>query len=197
VQQGRARLLYEGLSYAVPIWWVTLDEQSNAKLRNGSAFLVDCGQGIFAATPAHVFKEYCEEKREATVIACQIGNSLFDLEARLIGCDLENDVATFRVEPSDAVVIAKSILSSRAEDWPPVPAKEGDFAFFAGFPAQSRGMSPTRHFFATVPYQAMTHITSIIDHQISCRFDREKMLDIGGYPTASRDRPIAKPNAFW
>jgi hypothetical protein len=174
------RLLHEGLDYAVPIWWVSTDQQCNLQLRNGSACLVDCGHGIFAVTAAHVFKEYCDAKSAAKETVCQIGNALFDPEARLIDCYLEIDISTFRIDASDAAAIDKPILSVREDNWPPLPPDEGNFAFFAGFPAQSRGMSPTGHYFATTPYRAMMPISRITDHQITCRFDREKMLDLGG-----------------
>jgi hypothetical protein len=174
------RLLHEGLSYALPIWWVAAHHQDNLQLRNATAFLVDCGHGIFAVTAAHVFQEYCDSKRAAKKTVCQLGNELFDPESRLIACDLEIDIATFSVDAADAAAINQSILSVREENWPPLPAEEGNFAFFTGFPAQSRGMSPTGQYFATVPYRAMTPISRITDHQITCRFDREKMLDLGG-----------------
>jgi hypothetical protein len=41
-------------------------------------------------------------------------------------------------------------------------------------------MTPTGRFFATAPYFAMPPITSVTDRQITCRFDREKMLALSG-----------------
>jgi len=49
---GRS-LLLSGLEYAVPFWWVFEDHTNSLTLRNGSAFLVNCGHGIFAVTAAH------------------------------------------------------------------------------------------------------------------------------------------------
>jgi hypothetical protein len=34
--------------------------------------------------------------------------------------------------------------------------------------------------FTTAPYFATSPITSVTDHQIACRFDREKMIDFSG-----------------
>jgi hypothetical protein len=174
-----ARLLEEGMGYVVPIFWLALDAEQTAELRNGSAFLVDCGQGTFAVTAAHVFVAYTEAKRTAAQIACQIGNLLFDPEAKLIDRDTSTDIATFRLSPEDVAKIDKPVLSSNEANWPPSPANEGDFAFFAGYPAQARGMAPG-NYFAAVPYRAMTPITTITDYQITCRFNRDKMLDHSG-----------------
>src|SRR6266704_3931130 len=49
-------LLRSGLDFAMPLWWVFKNHDTDTGLRNGSAFLVDFGHGIFAVTAAHVFK---------------------------------------------------------------------------------------------------------------------------------------------
>ena len=175
-----ARILHDGLNYAVPIWWVATDSEYRLSLRSGTAFLVDCGCGVFAVTAEHVFRQYRADKRAAKEIACQIGNALFDPDEHLIAFDPELDVATFRLSATDVTAIGKPTISASATTWPPRSADEGNFAFFAGFPAPSRGISSTGHFLAAVPYMAMTPITVITERQITCRFDRKKWVDIGG-----------------
>jgi hypothetical protein len=178
-----------GLRFAVPLWWLFIDHGNIASLRNGSASLVDFGQGVFAVTAAHVFREYCEAKRAAVAIGCQLGCILFDPEARLIACRDDLDIATFRVDADEVEQIGKNIATLGPPNWAPLNPAAGNFAFFAGFPAQSRGMTPTGSGFATLPYFAMTPITSVTDHQIACRFDREKMIDFsgGGLPPIGYD----------
>ena len=90
-------LLHSGLAFAVPLWWLSKDKRHNLGLRNGSAFLVDHGHGIFVVTAAHVFAEYQRAKKASLEIACQLGHALFDPEARLISCRDDLDIATFRV----------------------------------------------------------------------------------------------------
>jgi hypothetical protein len=175
-----AGLLHSGLSFAVPLWWIFKSKEEGLQLRNGSAFLVDFGQGIFAVTAAHVFTEYLEAKESAEEIGCQLGNVLFEPERRVIGCRQDLDVATFRVSPPEADQINKSTVKPDPPRWEPLMPAAKNFAFFAGFPAQTRGMSPTGNFFATAPYFAMPPITGVTDRQITCRFEREKMLDLGG-----------------
>jgi hypothetical protein len=98
----------------------------------------------------------------------------------LISCRADLDIATFRVIASEVEIIGKSVVTPGPPNWEPLSPDVGNFAFFAGFPEQTRGMTPGGHFFATAPYFAMTHITSVTDHQITCRFNREKMIDFSG-----------------
>jgi hypothetical protein len=172
-------LLHSGLAFAVPLWWVSKDQGDDLRLRNGSAFLVNYGRGIFAVTAAHVFAEYREAKGTAHAIVCQLGHVLFEPEGKLISCRDDLDIATFRVSTAEAEQIDKPMVSAGPPYWEPLNPAVGDFAFFAGFPAQTRGMTSNGHF-ATAPYFAMPRITSVTDHQITCRFDREKMIDLGG-----------------
>jgi hypothetical protein len=181
-------LLNSGLNYAVPMWWIFNDQEAGFKLRNGSAFLVDLGQGIFAVTAAHVFRGYVEAKAAAVAIGCQLGDALFDPEAQLICCRDDLDIATFRVTESDVDQIGKSIVTSGPPNWEPLNPEAGNFAFFAGFPAQTRGVI-SGHAFATAPYFAMPAITSVTDHQIVCRFDWDKSISFGesGFPPQAYD----------
>jgi hypothetical protein len=175
-----ANLLHSGLAFAIPLWWLSEDQTANFTLRNGSAFLADHGQGIFAVTAAHVFSEYQEAKRTAREVVCQLGHALFNPETQLISCRDDLDIATFRVSASEAKQIDKPIVMlADPPHWEPLNPAAGNFAFLAGFPAQTRGMTASGHF-VTAPYFAMPPITSVTDRQIACRFDREKMIDLGG-----------------
>jgi len=138
-------LLHSGLAFAVPLWWLENHEE-NLQLCNGSTFLADYGRGVFAVTAAHVFLAYCEAKRTAVTIACQLGNALFDPEAQLISCRDDLDIATFRVSASEVQIIGKSVVTPGPPNWGPLSPAVGNFAFFAGFPEQTRGMTPSGHF---------------------------------------------------
>src|SRR5216684_415888 len=90
-------LLHSGLAFAIPLWWVVCYPDTSVGLRNGSAFLANLGEEVFAVTAAHVFREYMAAKRLAVSIGCQLGTLLFDPAARLICCRDDLDIATFRV----------------------------------------------------------------------------------------------------
>jgi hypothetical protein len=125
-------LLHSGLAFAIPLWWVFENAEIGIALRNGSAFLVDLGCGVFAVTGAHVFKEYLRAKKTAGAIGCQLGNLLFDPEVQLISCRDDLDIATFRVSPAEAEWIGKPIVKSGPPNWEPLTPTVGNFAFFAG-----------------------------------------------------------------
>jgi hypothetical protein len=174
-----AGLLQSGLDFAVPLWWLLDDRETGLCLRNGSAFLADLGRGPIGITAAHVYREYLAAKRASVSIGCQLGSALIEPETRLICCRDDLDIATFRMSASEVEQIGKSVASHGPPQWAPLNPAVGNFAFFAGFPAQSRVLTPTVDF-ATAPYFAMTPITSITDHQIACRFDRERAIDFSG-----------------
>jgi hypothetical protein len=174
------KILHSGLKFAIPIWWVFQDQAGAFGLRNGTSFLIDLGQGVVAVTAAHVFREYCENRRRSQAIACQLGNALFDPKAHQIDCDDDLDIATFRISAETLEQIGKPVLPASPPDWTPLNPVETEFIFFAGFPAQSRGMTPTGRIFAAVPYFAMLPTTRVTDRQITCRFERDKMIDFSG-----------------
>jgi len=172
-------LLRSGLPFAIPLWWVSENSATGIGLRNGSAFLADLGHGVFAVSAAHVFKQYLADKRSTIAIGCQLGDILFDPETQLICCRDDLDIATFRVSTSEVRQIDKAIVTPGPPNWGPLSPAAGDFAFFAGFPAQTRGITPNGNF-ATVPYLAMPEITSVTDRQIACRINRQKIIDFSG-----------------
>lgn len=175
-----AAVLQSGLSFAVPLWWVYKTKEGDLQLRNGSASLIDFGAGIFVVTAAHVFKEYVQAKEVADAIVCQLGDALFQPDRQCIDCRDELDIATFRVTSAEIAQINKPTVKPDPTGWLPLVPAINDFAFFAGFPAQTRGMSPSGNFFVTAPYFAMPPITSVTDRQITCRLDRAKMLALSG-----------------
>jgi hypothetical protein len=173
-------ILEDGLRFAMPIWWVFQDQNGEANLRSGSASLVDRGSGILAITAEHVFRGYCEAKDTAQWIVCHLGGALFDPDANLIACNDDLDIATFVVSADLLAQIGKPVVPPDEPNWAPLDPHEGGFAFFAGFPAQSRGIIASGRALAAVPYFAMPPITSVTVRQITCRFEREKMIDFSG-----------------
>ncbi len=177
-----------GLAFAIPLWWIFRNNDNKWAIRNGSASLVDFGHSIFVVTAAHVYREYCEAKRTAVEIGCQLGDVLLDPEERLIACHDDLDIATFRVCADEIRKIGKSIATLGPPIWAPLNPLVRKFVFFAGFPAETRWITQERDF-ATVPYFATTPITSVTDRQITCRFDRDRMIDFsgGGLPPVGYD----------
>jgi len=90
------------------------------------------------------------------------------------------DIGYLPSEPTSEVrQIDKAIVTPGPPNWGPLSPAAGDLPFFAGFPAQTRGITPNGNF-ATVPYLAMPEITSVTDRQIACRINRQKILTLVG-----------------
>ena len=130
-------------------------------------------------TAAHVLKEYFAARKVANNIVCQLGDIEFDPEARVIRWNDQLDIATLRVSDLEAKQIAKAIAISEPPIFEPLVPAVGNFSFIAGFPARNREL--TSDGLVTTPYFAMPSITSVTDHQITCRFEREKMVDLAGH----------------
>ncbi len=92
--------------------------------------------------------------------------------------DRDPDIAIFRLPPGAAERIAKKPIDGPRGNWP-APPKVGENVMFAGYPAQERIITkPDEISFGF--YSAMTDVTSITDHQIWCRFNRECWAEAHG-----------------
>jgi hypothetical protein len=172
-------ILHDGLRFAIPIWWVGTRLVRSAY---GMAlpFSSSLGRACWLSPPLMFSGSIARTDGQPRAIVCQIGNALFDPASRLIECNDDLDIATFRMSAEMVGQIDKPIVPADPPNWAPLNPAEKEFAFFAGFPAQSRGMTPTGHMFAAVPYFAMPPITRVTDRQITCRFERDKMIDFSG-----------------
>jgi hypothetical protein len=133
-------------------FWSTPQENGSWIIRgNGSAFLLDCGQGPFMVTAAHVYKSFLNQKSNSDRIVAQINDLKFNPVERLIDIgavkkDLydsdhvhyEPDIATFRITIEEIRGLKRTPLSGDQERWPPEPPKQGKGIFFAGCSMKER-----------------------------------------------------------
>lgn len=154
--------------------------------RNGSAFFIDIGGRIIAITAAHVYRLYLNGKQVARgKIACQLGDLVFDPEARLIAVSDSIDIATFSVSADELTKVGKQPFAVAARDWPPPhpsPARPGHMgltAYFAGFPEDSR-IWINSQVIGFGLYIAGGPIGSASDRQISMPFERRFWVDVLG-----------------
>jgi hypothetical protein len=142
-----AAVLQSGLSFAVPLWWVFKTTEDDLGLRNGSACLVDFGDGIFAVTAAHVFREYVQTKEHMKGIMCQLGDALFEPDRQLIDCRDDLDIATFRVSPADISQINKPTVKPDPPGWLPLVPAVKRFRILRGVPgADTRDVTYQTYF---------------------------------------------------
>ena len=175
-------------NYVAPIFWVKRAADGSGEINNGSIFFVDAGSGLFAVTACHVFNGYQDAKESSVEISsCHIVPNTFgapgresvpfDLEARLIDCDADADIATFQVLPEEMDSIGSTVLTA----WPPRTPEKDLGIGFAGFPGRARQFaSPQTLEFGV--YSALSIATEINDRRISCQIQREHIVDLPGFP---------------
>jgi hypothetical protein len=70
---GKAELEFVA-SLTTPLYWVL--REGEKRVRNGSAFFLDAGGGLFGVTAAHVIRGLEEDRARGSLIACQLGLDL-------------------------------------------------------------------------------------------------------------------------
>jgi len=164
------------------IFWTRDTTGPTDILGQGSAFLLDRGQGPILVTAGHVYKQYVEDADRFGPLYCMVANvRVRDLRKHLIAWgDLEEgraDIATFRLPPDIAEAIGKKPVQARGT-WPP-PPNPGEQIMFVGFPGNALIFAgPSELNFGS--HSGMQGLTVITDHQITMRFDRNYWLTYGG-----------------
>lgn len=175
--------------HVVTIFWARETDEPTEFLDQGSAFVLRCEDKLFLVTAAHVYRGYLRDRKCHGKLYCQVQNcTVRDLSDHLIACgnlnvpleepDRDPDIAVFRLTPGAAERIGKMPIEGPKGDWP-APPNVGESVMFAGFPGLARIIAKPGEISFGV-YSAMTPVTSITDHQISCRFDREHWVDAHG-----------------
>jgi hypothetical protein len=122
------------MSLTAPLYWITRDG-NGFRARNGSAFFLNAGQGVFGVTANHVIEGW---KRDCSmgVMDLRLGNERinFDGKNALIAAHEGIDIATFRMSEGEISVIGKTTLTGYQKGWPPRPPEQDRGIYFGGFP---------------------------------------------------------------
>ena len=180
------RMWFWGASHVGYIHWATPAAEGGIKISSGSMCFLDCGRGLLAITAGHVYREYEATKRQFPRTRCRIGNIDFDPEAAFLCCrwDRENrrapDIATFSFTYDQLKTIGRhAMMVPKPSDWPPRIPKHNQTAFVGGFPGRGRiWLGPREVSFGLCA--AMTAITNVSDYQITCRSERDGLVDVTG-----------------
>ena len=143
-KEEAVRLLRNGLaeqfrdlaaSYVMPICWITAENGRPKLIDNGSAFMIDCGEGPFLVTAHHVYEGFRAARRSYPDAVCMLGDLRFDPEHRYIASDAAYDVATFRIEAQEIRQLknytnGKVVLTGSQQSWPPAPPSRGVLRWF-------------------------------------------------------------------
>lgn len=183
MQGDFGRMLHNrGAKFVTWIAFETPGSQGSAelRLRNASIFLLDFGDGPFAVTAGHVYSAYFEAKQQVPHVSCQVANVPFHPEDRLIDYREKSDIATFKITREEARQFGVNIIIANKDSWPSSPPKVGNYVLIVGYPEQARQQSSNTKEVSFGLYAALTPVTVITDHHITCRFDRDFMVDTRG-----------------
>lgn len=186
-EESARRLLTSGLgttlinlavSYTAPLCWLIPEEGgSKFRVRNGSAFFLDAGEGPFGVTAAHVIEDYKQDKKKHQVEEVKLLNIPFDIENknRIISIDEKIDLATFEITSEEIELMDKTIMTA----WPPIPPQQDRGVFLTGFPSVET-ISPSTAVFGFGAHTIIGVASSISEKDISIQIEREQILDILG-----------------
>lgn len=180
-------MLIMGLTTHVTwIFWTSKDFSVSQILGQGSAFIANLEHGAVLITAAHVYRAYLSDLEKHTNLYCQVANTTVrDLRHLLIACGDENgpDIATFKLNKGDVNRIG--ITPVQFADNRLSTLKPLDSVGIVGFPGVSRQFTSHNEIDFTV-YPIMPSVTSVTDHQITCRFERDYWVSV-------LDSPIPRP----
>ena len=187
---GKEAVLAAVAGYAAPIFWLAPPEDGkgrprNGRIRNGTLFVVDAGEGPFAVSANHVYEGYVEAKAKHSGTRCRVlpkpdgrrrAPLAFDPEARLIDRIHDPDIATFRITLREVARLGIKTVTN----WPPRVPERGQTVAFAGFPGGARRRIGRRDLHFEV-YPGLAPATSVNDRHISCQSGQEPAVNADGF----------------
>jgi hypothetical protein len=187
---GRAELEF-ATSITAPLYWIIRDSPRQYRVRNGSAFFLDAGEGLFAVTAHHVIEGLRRDSAAENVVAVQLGLDLrLDFSGRhtIIGTHSEIDIATFRITEDEIAAIGKSRLTGYQGAWPPRPPEQDRGVYYSGFPGtETTRVSPSEISFGAAPGGGVA--SSVSEKDVSSVIERENLIAVlgGGIPPENFD----------
>jgi hypothetical protein len=99
---ARAELEF-ATSLTAPLYWIVCDGPQRYRVRNGTAFFLDAGNGPFCVTASHVVEGWKQDCKNLNVVALQLGNLAIDFGAQhaVIAAHDGIDIATFRISADE------------------------------------------------------------------------------------------------
>ncbi|WP_170302858.1 trypsin-like peptidase domain-containing protein [Reyranella soli] len=190
LRSGLAKAMREtAAQYSVPLAWVYADQGRPVVPSNGSAFLLDCGEGPFLVTADHVLAGFLKDKADHADAKAILGETVIPLDERIIARDRAHDVATLRVtavEVADLKRYGKVPLTGSQSKWPPAPPCVDRGVFFVGFPGgEGRKVEWKGGGRVDIEFEAYTALavaSSVSATGLSLLFEHEQSFDAGLRP---------------
>lgn len=178
-------------SVTAPLYWVIREGKKQYRVRNGTAFFLDAGDGLFAVTAQHVIEGLRRDSAVGNVVAVQLGLDVrldFAGKHAIIAEHPGIDIATFRIVEGEIAAIGKNRLTGHQRTWPPGPPQQDRGVHYAGFPGtETIWLSPGEISFGAAPGGGVA--SSVSEKDVSSLIERENLIAVlgGGIPPENFD----------
>jgi hypothetical protein len=191
VDEGRA-LIHGGLgeyelqlviSFCAPLGWRVQAENGDIHSRNGTAFFLDAGGGVFGVTASHVIEGWRQSRKIEDASSLRVagnGYSLqLDWDARVIDAHAGIDIATFKIDRQEVKALGKNVLTGFQKQWPPDPPAQRCGIYYCGYPGVGTRQNLPREitFGAACGYG---EASSVSEKDISTLIERERSIPLLG-----------------
>ncbi len=172
-------------SFAIPLYWITREEDGRHTARNGTAFVLDTGERVFGVTANHVLEGWRTDWETKDVISLQLGDLSLDPVVRhaIIAAHAGIDLATFQIKPDELAQVApgKIVLRGYQGEWPPTAPQKDRGIFYAGYPGREKiWLSPKDISFGAAYGGGVA--SSISESDVSSLIARNYMMPVEGGP---------------
>jgi hypothetical protein len=166
-------------SFCAPIYWVVGRKPDRSPIaRNGTAFFLNPGSGVFGVTACHVIRGWTRDRRDGAGPLCIAANGdpiEVDWSARVIAAHSAIDIATFRISADEVTRLGKTTLTGSQQTWPPKPPAQNCGIYYCGYPSVgTNSLSPGALSFGAVRGSGVA--TSVNDRDVVTLFEREYWL---------------------
>lgn len=166
-------------SFCAPLYWAVRSHDQKIRSRNGTAFFLDAGQGVFGVTACHVIEGWRVSRRSEDAGPLRLagnGSSVaLDWNARFIDMHPCIDIATFRITHAEVQQLGKTVLTGYQKMWPPGPPAERCGIYYCGYPGVgTRHPSVREVVFGVAPGSGIA--TSVSEKDISTLIEREHLM---------------------
>jgi hypothetical protein len=191
IEEGRA-LIRGGLgkyelelviSFCAALAWNVRSQNGDIHSRNGTAFFLDAGEGVFAVTACHVIEGWRKSREIEDAGPLRLAGNGYsvqlDWEASIIHAHSDIDIATFRIKPEEVKALGKNVLTGFQKQWPPEPPVERCGIYYCGYPGVGT-RHPSAH---EVIFGAASHhgiASSVSEKDISTLIERERLIPLLG-----------------
>lgn len=168
----------------VPLYWWATKQPDNPILGNGTVTLIKTPKRVIGLTANHVVAGALEAFEGGDVVMQLADASAHELRTRIIARSANLDLASFSF---DGLIDRLGWPDKRPlVSWPPIPPQEGRGIMIGGYPGNGREKIGRKGISFGL-FTALTIARTVSDDQISCRFEREYMVE-------SADVPAMPPN---